>query len=250
MANGQDLTDLVPHLRTVHFALLLACILTLLPTMVGRRGEVSEAYHQLQKIQAMRNSWNRWTQKFSLGQLNWLRTLGVQWLAPAPEHAYIDSPTLTQAGIRHSPGYVLGVRLVGVPLHVHLHVKGRPLDLVLAVPYGELNVFDVFPLEISFPGEDSGSRSFTSLADFREFWAGARLPMVTFLHRFLPVAYLVVDGVIRNELRLKEKERFRRVRQRLAPQNPCLGSPKVVLALAYGATIPHQWPGNIRSLPL
>jgi hypothetical protein len=95
MANGQDLTDLVPHLRTVHFALLLACILTLLPTMVGRRGEVSDAHLQLQKIEAMRNSWDRWIQKFSLEQIGWLQKLGIHWLAPEPEHAYIDSPTLT-----------------------------------------------------------------------------------------------------------------------------------------------------------
>jgi hypothetical protein len=205
MANGQDLTDLVPHLRTVHFALLLACILTLLPTMVGRRGEVSEAHRQHQKVRAMRNSWDRWTQKFALEQIAWLRTLGVQWLASASEHAYIDSPTLTQAGIRHSPGSVLGVRLVGAPLYFHLHVKGRPSELVLAVPHGKLHVSDVFPLEISFPGQDSGSQRFASLADFREFWAGARLPMVTFLQRFLPIAYLVVDGAIRSELRLQEK---------------------------------------------
>ena len=206
MAAGQDLTNVVQRLRMVHFTLLLACILTLLPTMVGRRGEVSEAHLQLQKIQAMRNSWDRWTQKFSLEQINWLRTLGIQWLAPAPELAYIDSPTLTQAGLQHTPGYVLGVRLVGVPLYFHLHVRGRPSELVLAVPYGELNVSDVFPLEISFPAESSGAPPFTTLAEFRECWAGARLPMVTFLHRFSPVAYLVVDGGIRSELRLQEKK--------------------------------------------
>ena len=63
MSEGRDLTELVQYLRTVHFVLLLACILTLLPTMVGRRGEVSEAYLQLQKIQAIRNSWDRWTMR-------------------------------------------------------------------------------------------------------------------------------------------------------------------------------------------
>jgi Recombinase len=231
MANGQDLTDLVPHLRTVHFALLLACILTLLPTMVGRRGEVSEAHRQHQKVQAMRNSWDRWTQKFALEQVVWLRTLGVQWLAPAAEHAYIDSPTLTQAGIRHGPGSVLGVRLVGAPLYFHLHVKRRLSELVLAVPYGKLNVSDVFPLEISFPGEDSGSQRFASLAAFREFWAGARLPMVTFLQRFLPVAYLVVDGAIRSELRasptieLGRSERPERAERSM----PAIAAPKAAV---------------------
>jgi hypothetical protein len=208
MANGQGVTDLVPHLRTVHFALLLACILTLLPTMLGRRGEVSEAHRQLQKIQAMRNSWDRWTQKFSLEQIKWLDTLGVRWLGPASEHAYIDSPTLTQAGIQPSPGYVLGVRLEGVPVYFHLAVKdmkGEPSDLILAVPYGRLDKSDVLPLAISFPAQDSGSKPFASLTDFRQFWAGAQLPKVTFLHRFSPIAYLVVDGAIRNELPLKEK---------------------------------------------
>jgi hypothetical protein len=205
MPGGRDLTELVQHLRTVHFALLLACILTLLPTMVGRRGEVNEAHRQILKVQAMRNSWDRWTQKFALEQITWLRTLGVHWLVAEPEHAYIDSPTLTQAGIRHSPGYILGVRLVGAPLYFHLPVKGQPSGLVLAVPYGELNKSDVLPLEISFPGEDSGSKRFTSLADFREFWAGARLPMVTFLDRVSPVAYLVVDGAIQRDLKLKER---------------------------------------------
>jgi hypothetical protein len=165
----------------VHFALLLACILTLLPTMVGRRGEVSKAHRQLQQIEAMQNSWDRWTQKLALEQVAWLRTLGVQWLAPEAEHADIDSATLTQAGLRHSPGYVLGARLVGVPLYFHLGIKGRLSDFVLAIPYGELNVSDVFPLPFSFPGDDSGSKQFASLIDFREFWAGAQMPRVTFL---------------------------------------------------------------------
>lgn len=207
MSEGRDLTELVQHLKTVHFALLLACILTLLPTMVGRRGEVSEAHRQLENIQAMRNSWDRWTQKFSLEQIAWFQTLGVHWLAPEPEHAYIDSATLTQAGLRHSPGYVLGVRLVGVPLYFHLNIKDRLSEFILAVPYGQLNVSDVLPLPISFPGEDSGSKRFTSLTDFRGFWAGAQMPMVTFLQRMSAAAYLVVDGAIRSELKLKEKER-------------------------------------------
>ena len=165
--------------------------------MVGRRGEVSEAHRQLQKIEAMQNSWDRWTQKFALEQVAWLRTLGVQWLAPEAEHAYIDSATLTQAGLRHSPGYVLGVRLVGVPLYFHLGIKGRLSDFVLAIPYGELNVSDVFPLPFSFPGDDSGSERFASLTDFREFWAGAQMPRVTFLQKKVSaVAYLVVVWVI------------------------------------------------------
>jgi len=214
MANGQGVTDLVPHLRTVHFALLLACILTLLSTMVGRRGEVSEAYHQLQKVQAMRNSWNRWTQKFSLEQVAWLRMLGIQWLAPEPQHAYIDLATLppadlqpfTRPGVLQGPGYVLGVHLVGIPLHFHLPVKDRPSDLLLAVPYGDINKSDVFPLELTFPGEDSGSRPFMSITDFREFWVGARLPMVTFLHRIFPDAYLVIDGAIRSEFKMRALE--------------------------------------------
>jgi hypothetical protein len=78
MADVQDLTNVVQHLRTVHFALLLACILTLLPTMIGRRGEVSEAYRQLQHVQAIQHSWDRWTQKFCFDQLDWLRTLGIR----------------------------------------------------------------------------------------------------------------------------------------------------------------------------
>ena len=203
MANEQDLTDLVPHLRTVHFTLLLACILTLLPTMLGRRGEVTEAHRQLQKIQAMRNSWDRWTQEFSFDQLAWLRTLGVHWLAPTSEHAYIDSATLTQAGIRHSPGTVLGVRLRGVPLYFHLDVKDRSTEFILAVPSGELNVSDVFPLEISFPSNDSSSRSFTSLDDFRAVWDSAGMPKVTFLHRVSSIAYLVVDKAIRSDLPMR-----------------------------------------------
>jgi hypothetical protein len=207
MADGQDLTDLVQHLRTVHFTLLLMCILTLLPTMAGRRNEVSEAHIQLQKILAMQNSWDRWTQKFSLEQVAWLRTLGIPWLAPRTEHGHIDSATLSRAGIRHSPGYVLGVRLVGVPLYFHLHVKGEPSDFVLAIPSGELDVSDVLPLEISFPGEDSGSKRFASLADFRKFWAGARMPKVAFVRRISTIAYLIVDGSIRNELELQANGR-------------------------------------------
>jgi hypothetical protein len=97
--------------------------------------------------------------------------------------------------------------LIGVPLYFHLSIKGRPSDFLLAVPSGELNVSDVFPLELSFPGDDSGSKRFETLTDFREFWEGARMPRVTFLHRVSTVAYLVVDGTVRRELALKERDR-------------------------------------------
>ncbi len=206
MPDQPDLTELVRHLRTVHFALLLACILTLLPTIAGRRGEVSTAHLQLQKIEAIGNSWDRWTQKFSLEQTAWLQKQDVRWIGLEPEYAYIDSATLAKAGIRHSPGYVLGVRLVGGPLYFHLQVKERQSDLVLAVPYGELNKSDVLPLKISFPGTDSGSKPFTSLTEFREFWTGARQPMVTFLRKVSSAAYMIVGDTVRSELKLKEKD--------------------------------------------
>ena len=104
MPNQPDLTELVKHLRTVHFALLLACILTLLPTMAGRRGEVSMAHLQLQeKIRSIRNSWDRWTQNCHLNKSSGYGIKEYTGLRQSQNTSISDSVTLTKVGIRHSP---------------------------------------------------------------------------------------------------------------------------------------------------
>jgi hypothetical protein len=196
-------TDLVKHLRTVHFVIIITCILVLIPKIGVRPGEVVNAWSQLNSIIAIRNNWNTWTKRFAFEQLDWIRKLGVHWFKFEPEHGYIASEELDAANIRHSPNQGYQLRLNGAPIYFFLNVsdaRGSARRFLLAQPRGKLSVSDTFPTDITFPADDSGSQPFKTLQEFRYFWDAARQPRVSFIDAVSPISYLVTGDNITAEL--------------------------------------------------
>ncbi len=121
MPDKTDISNLVRHIRTVHFALLVACFLTLVPVLWEQAGEVGIARDQLGKIIAMHDSWDIWTRRFTLEQAEWFKGLGFLWFGSQNEQPYISSDDLDRAGIRHSEGQGFHLELEGFPVLLYRH---------------------------------------------------------------------------------------------------------------------------------
>ena len=197
MAAQADLSGLIKHLRTIHFVVVLTCILILLPKIGSPPGDVATARKQLDAIIAIRNGWNTWTKHFAFDQLAWIMTLGVQWFKSEPEHAYIPSAELRKAQIRHGEDQGWQIRLIGAPIYFFLNTKnpqGSTQRYVLARPTGKLDVSDTFPAEISFGGEDSGgSPPYKTLQAFKDFWEASRQAMASDVVEAARKSYFVKD---------------------------------------------------------
>jgi hypothetical protein len=86
--------------------------------------------------------------------------------------------------------------LDGVPIYFYLElapIDGQSQRLVLAMPNGRLHAVDTLPLDISFPGTDSGSEPYSSINGFRQFWDSAHQPRVWFLTEVPRFAEFILD---------------------------------------------------------
>ena len=121
MPDKTDISGLVRHIRTVHFTLLVACFLTLIPVLSEQPREAGIARDQLGKIIAMHDSWDIWTRRFTLEQAEWFKGLGFLWFGSQNEQPYISSDDLDRAGIRHSEGQGFHLELEGFPVLLYRH---------------------------------------------------------------------------------------------------------------------------------
>src|SRR5262249_42584516 len=72
--------DFSTHLRTVHFTLILACVITFVSIIGGAGTEVDRAHQQLLQVIKIRSEWERWLSRWALEEAKGLETAGVnQW---------------------------------------------------------------------------------------------------------------------------------------------------------------------------
>ena len=200
-----DISELVKHLRKVHFALLLTCVAVLISTIGSVPNEVARAREQLNSILAIRNDWSTWAKKFTFDQISWIKKLGVQSFPSEPEHGYISSNDLDKAKIKHTRGDGWKVILIGAPIYFYLTEKraqGPTVLHVLSRPNAKLAATDTFGAEISFPGTGSRSEPFNTLSDFAYFWEAAQQPRASFIKAVSPTAYVVKDNKVIAELKV------------------------------------------------
>ena len=198
--------ELLKHLRAIHFLIVLASLLTLLAILSGPSGDVSAARKQLERVATIGSSWETWTKRFALEQVDWLRSLGIKWLDGGAEPVFIETQQLKDHGlIPASETPIWRLRLEGLPIYFFLSINPRnepSRKLILAMPYGRLNVSGTLPLDISFPGL-GGSHPFATIKQFREFWESARQPMAWFADELAPVAHFFVGQDVAATLPIK-----------------------------------------------
>jgi hypothetical protein len=124
-------TEIARHLRTIHFSLVLACILILISLFVSSPTKVKTAHNQLQKILSMNTNWNTWTRGFCREQITWLKQHGLTWSNTVRSEFYILPEALNLFGSRWGTEfneYFCGVaRQAGKFLF--LPAMGRSVDL-------------------------------------------------------------------------------------------------------------------------
>lgn len=191
----QNPTELLKHLRAIHFSIVLASFLTVLAILSGPSGEVRTAGDQLDRIAKIRNSSETWSKRFALEQVNWLKSLSIKWLDEEPEPRFIETQEFKARGlVPESESPIWRLRLDGLPIFFYLSIHPRneaSRKLILAMPSGRLNASDTLPLDISFPGT-GGSPLFDTIKQFRDFWESARQPMAWFASELAPEAYFFI----------------------------------------------------------
>jgi len=58
--------DFATHLRTVHFTLILACVVTFVSLIGGVGTEIERAHQQLLKVIQIKTDWSFWLNRWAL----------------------------------------------------------------------------------------------------------------------------------------------------------------------------------------
>ena len=195
-------TEIARHLRTIHFSLVLACILILISLFVSSPGKVKTAYNQLQKILSMKTNWNTWTRGFCTEQITWLKQHGHAPSNTIRSEFYILPKALKKENLPDSDrGWK--VRPLYSPIYFSVSVN-RPNSGAHSEVIG-FGLIEDDTLRI-IPGGGTyglfGPTQLNTLEDFRHFWDGANYVQTFIVTKFFGVAYLISDDSVKTELRL------------------------------------------------
>src|SRR5688500_16664179 len=86
-----DSSEIVKHLRSVHFSLVAVCILVSLALIGGSQSVARTAHEQFQKVLAIKDNWPNWTQKYCKERLKWIKEHDNLWASTINNDIYIPS---------------------------------------------------------------------------------------------------------------------------------------------------------------
>jgi hypothetical protein len=195
-------TEIARHLRTIHFSLVLACILILISLFVSSPTKVKIAHNQLQKILSINTNWNTWTRGFCREQITWLKQHGLTWSNTVRSEFYILPEALKKENLPDSD-HGWKVLPLYSPIYFSLSVQ-RPNSGTHSEIIG-FGLIEGDTLRI-IPGggtyELFGPPRLDTLEDFRHFWDAANYVETFIVTKFFDVAYLISDDNVKTELRL------------------------------------------------
>jgi len=87
--------DFSTHLRTVHFTLILACMVTFVLLTGGAGTEVERAHQQLLRVIQIRSEWNLWLHRWALEEAKWLEAAGINRWTSVPSNINVCIPSST-----------------------------------------------------------------------------------------------------------------------------------------------------------
>jgi hypothetical protein len=168
-ANGSS--ELVLHLRTVHFSLLLACFIALFSVVAGSPGVVNVAHGQLQNLLAIKEQWQSWPIRFATEELTWLQDNNAPLKSKAitaRNTLYVTRAELQRLGIDSATYWNLSIQPAAFYFFSY---AGSPLDFLMRKnqPYKP-------PQTLAYWRDSEfvvGAQSPATLLDMQEFWDGA-----------------------------------------------------------------------------
>jgi hypothetical protein len=198
-----NLSEIVTHLRTVHFVLVLACILVLLSIMVSPSSEVKTAHDQLQKVLSIRANWETWTRQFSEEQIHHIRQYYPTWPDTAVSEFFIPLEESMRARLPQGAAGTRPTFWAITPLYSPIY-----LYFTVDVPDGP-NRHEIlshgylrdYGLEI-IPGglEAVGPLEMNTLEQFRRFWDYSNRVQAFIITEFSKVIYIVANGQVKTEI--------------------------------------------------
>jgi hypothetical protein len=204
MANSNS-SEIIIHLRTVHFFLVVACILVLISVLASPSSDVKTAHDQLQKVLSISNNWNTWTRQFSEEQIERLRQYYPTWPNTAVSEFSIPLEESMRAGVPQGAAGMLPRWWTITPLYSPVY-----LYFMVDVPDGLPQRHEIlshgylkdYGLNI-IPGglEAVGSPMMDTLDQFRRLWHSSNTIQAFIVTEFSKVMYIVANGHVRAELR-------------------------------------------------
>jgi hypothetical protein len=168
--------DFSTHLRTVHFTLVLACVITIASIMGEVGTEVERAHQQLLKVIQITKDWNLWLNQWAREEAGELVKAGIdQWTkVPSSINVCLPSPQNWQFQLR------------GSPLQFYFEVQRRGQVRVLANAVRKSDgTLPFYPPAEPWP---------VTLDDFKAFWDSVHHIIFQAVDRIEPTLYFVHTG--------------------------------------------------------
>jgi hypothetical protein len=196
--SNSDSSEIITHVRTVHFFLVVSCILPIISFLAGLPSKVKTAYEQLQDVISIKDDLNLWVRRFGIEQITWLQANNLSWPDTIAKQFYILQDELARNNLpRKNMAWIL------TPLH-------SPLYLYILVNYPSGSRYEI--LGYSEGGQTKGSTGFSAgryaLQDsdnaagppqlktpenFHYLWNTANTVIASIVTEFSDVAYLVAN---------------------------------------------------------
>jgi hypothetical protein len=196
-----DSSEIAKHLRAIHLALVLACVLVLMILFGGSPGSIEKAHRQFLDVIAIKENWGSWATKFGHEQLTWLKEKGIVPSNISPSRLFITPTELARRNLAtQAHEWVVSTQYA---LYFYVTMKRTPANVdreeVLAWAQNTDQGID-----INY-GQSGGEPPIVkSLSDFRSFWTAADSVYVFNVTELSPVVFLVSNGEISNRLSWKE----------------------------------------------
>jgi len=164
--------DFATHLRTVHFTLILACVVTFVSLIGGVGTEIERAHQQLLKVIQIKTDWSFWLNRWALEETKWLEKKGIiQW---------INMPSVIRVCIPNAQNW-------------EFNLRGSPLQFFFTTPNGVHRV-----LAYAVRKSDGNLYFFSdteqwpvTLDDFKTFWNLGDKVLVQIVERVDPDLYFI-----------------------------------------------------------
>lgn len=193
-----DSSEIALHLRTVHFSLVLICILVGFSLYRYSSSEPNVVHQQFESISRIKTNWMIWTKQFGTEQIKWLKDQGLGWPDKISGDIYIPSEELARENLpQRDNGWT--ARPSYSPIYLHLSVN---------LPSGSRHEI----LGSGWPREDGtefipggyhavGKERLDTVEEFRQFWNASNNVVAFIVKDISEVAYVVSNGEVKAVLR-------------------------------------------------
>lgn len=149
------MTDFATHLRTVHFTLVLVCVVTIISLHGVSPGELDQAQEQMRQIRQIKSEWSEWITRWSYDQVHGLEKMGIDPGGSVPSAIHVCS----------DDGRNWDFQLRGSPMTFLMSVQGENEQRGFANAVRKVNGdLQFYSLTDSWPN---------TLKEFKDFWDSA-----------------------------------------------------------------------------